>query len=104
MIDRIRDQYEHLYHMPFPNLGKVVGDFPMYEMLLTGVANSYIAGRTLALDDLPAPDDGTFEAVLELRQKQSLTDEEQSFLEYFEVLETLQALLEQALQSGNSAS
>ena len=80
MIDPIRRQYEYLYDLPFPGLGSSASDLNLYDSLLAGVAQSYISGRPVGLEDVPIADEGTIEAVLELRQKHSLTDEEQSVI------------------------
>ncbi|HKP54737.1 MAG TPA: hypothetical protein VJ183_19040 [Chloroflexia bacterium] len=106
MIDHIRREYERFDDLPFPDLGKVVGDFPFYDSLLAGVVHSYITGRLVDfdVDNIPIPDDGTVEVVDELRRKPIRTLEEQEFLDYFDVLQNLQVMLQRALQQEGSTS
>ncbi|MDQ5826297.1 MAG: hypothetical protein M3441_19050 [Chloroflexota bacterium] len=104
MIDDISAQYEYFYNLPFPEMAGMVGDFLLYDGLLAGIVDSYIHGVPVVLDDIPTPDEGTIEAVSALRQKPFRTQEEQSFLQYFDALGALRASLEEALQPKHPTS
>ena len=104
MIDAIRGHYDRLVAARFPQLGKRVGDFALWDSLLAGTANSYITGRLVKLEDIPLPDDETIRFADELHKQPSLSHEEHCFLEYFAILEALRHSLELALQSDDPAS
>ena len=95
MINEIDNLYQYLKALPFPELGKQIGDFPLYDALLAGVANNYIQRRVLPdLDKIPCPDLETINEVNALRHKSDSKKGEVEFLQYFKVLEELQAVLE----------
>jgi hypothetical protein len=87
--------FESLLRRPFPRLGKQVGDFPLYDSLLAGLAGRYLKGKVVNQSEVPEPDRGTLEAVtaLRLKARAQLSEEERDFLEYFEHMEDVRAAL-----------
>jgi hypothetical protein len=96
----VQSLYDYVYHLPFPSLGKVIGDFGLYDSLLVGFANSFLAGEDVDASNIPAPDSGTLSAVKKLRHKTRLTEDERMFLEYFDHLSALADSLSECLTSG----
>jgi hypothetical protein len=86
---------ESLRRRPFPRLGKQVGDFPLFDSLLAGVADRYLMGKAVNRAEVPEPDLGTLEAesALRLKARAQLSAEERDFLEYFEHMERVRACL-----------
>jgi hypothetical protein len=86
---------EKLRRLPFPKLGKQIGDFPLYDSLLAGVADRYIRGRPVDRSEIPEPDLETLDAVAALRAKAAadLSEEEKQFLEYYEHMEHVRGVL-----------
>jgi hypothetical protein len=89
----IRPLYERLSALPFPTLGRSIGDFPFYEALLAGCASRIANGYLLDLSTVPSPDEETLKAVAELRAKTSLCADERAFLEYFDLTEEIRIAL-----------
>jgi hypothetical protein len=89
----VKSLYERFRALPFPALGRSIGDFPLYEALLAGCASRVANGYLLDLSTVPSPDDGTLEAVAELRAKAALSADERAFLEYFELMEEIRLAL-----------
>lgn len=88
-----KDLLSLLIQKPFPELGKQVGHFPLYDSLLAGCANQALSGTPLPPKDIPIPDEATVAFVKMLRSKARLEKEEQYFLEYFDLLEKIRKLL-----------
>lgn len=89
----VRDLYERLRGLPFPALGKQVGDFPLYDSLLAGCADRAYRGQQVDIAEVPVPDEETAKQVALLRKKDRLSMEEAAFLEYFDTLECLRLAL-----------
>jgi len=89
MFDTIRDLYDELKKLPFPELGKVIGDFPLYDSLLAGTANSILKKKRISIEAIPAPDSETEQKFKSLKQKADLDPAEQEFVAYFNLLENL---------------
>ncbi len=77
-------------------MGKVVGDFGLYDGLLMGVASKYVAGEQVDRERIPPRDGDTEVVVGALRKKPALTAPEKEFLEYCDLLESLASALESA--------
>src|SRR5262245_33779581 len=92
-MKHVKQLYERLCALPAPALGMSIGHFPLYEALLAWCADRVANGGLLDLSTVPSPDDGTVQAVAELRSKASLTDDERAFLEYFDMLEEIRTAL-----------
>jgi hypothetical protein len=93
MPSEIHALYERLRSMPFPGLGKRVGEFVLYDGLLAGCADRASRGERVPPAEVPAPDDETLRRVGELRRKPRLDDDEAEFLRYFEVLDRIRTSL-----------
>jgi len=99
MASQIQELFGYLHRAPFPSLGKRVGDFPLYDSLLAGCAERASRGEMVLPSEIPVSDDETSKCVAELRQKSDISQEEQAFLDYFDLLEQIRtALHRQALQ------
>ena len=85
--------YERLQALPWPVLAGQIGDFALYESLLAGCLHRAAHHHLLDLSSLPQPDEGTIQAVAEIRLKAQPSAEEIEFLEYFELLETIRLAL-----------
>jgi hypothetical protein len=94
MTNSIKVLYETIMRQPFPSLGKRIGDFPLYDSLLMGIAASYLEGVGIKASEIPVPDGETEQDVSVLRRKtHSLSEEEKEFLAYFDSLESLRKSL-----------
>ena len=89
----VKPLYERFRALPFPALGRSIGDFPLYEALLAGCASRVANGYLLDLSTVPSPDEDTVKAVAELRAKTSLSADERAFLEYFGLMEEIRIAL-----------
>jgi hypothetical protein len=89
----VKPLYERFRALPFPALGRSIGDFPLYEALLAGCASRIANGYLLDISTVPSPDEETRKAVVELRAKTSLSPDERAFLEYFDVMEEIRLAL-----------
>jgi hypothetical protein len=88
--------YGRLRTLPWPALGKNVGDFALYDTLLAGCADRVARGEPLDVPKVPVPDQGTLSQVKLLRKKAELTQAERAFLEYFDLLEEIRYALDAA--------
>jgi len=93
MPQNIQELFARLCRMPFPALGRRVGDFALLDSLLAGCAERASRGELVSSSEIPVPDDETSRHVAELRRRSDLSDEERSFLQYFELLEEISASL-----------
>lgn len=93
MASEIQALYEQLRVTPFPDLGKQVGDFVLYDSLLAGCADRAARGESIPLADIPMPDDETLRRVNELRLKRELGSDEAEFLRYFVLQERIRVIL-----------
>lgn len=89
----IKEFYQAVRSTAFPVIGKRVGDFPLYDSLLAGCADRASHGRPVLISELPLPDQETLKFIEELRGNHSPTNEEQLFLQYFDMLESLRMAL-----------
>ena len=92
-MSNVKQLYERLRALPWPVLARSVGDFALYETLLTGCADRFARGGLVDTSKIPAPDEETIARVNLLRKKNALTQEERAFLEYFELLEEIRSAL-----------
>ena len=90
---KIKELFDGLQQQPFPDLGKRVGDFPLYDSLLAGCAERASRGELIPQSDIPIPDEETARFVSELRQKSVISGEEHAFLMYFDSLEQIRLFL-----------
>lgn len=95
MSSDVRDLYERLRSKPFPALGRQIGDFPLYDALVAGCANRAARGEEVTEPEVPVPDEGTLRYVADMRKRPVQSQEEQAFLEYFELLEDICRALQQ---------
>lgn len=93
MPSAIRALYARLRSTPFPDFGKRVGDFVLYDSLLAGCADRAARGEAVPSADVPVPDEETLRRVDELKGRGRLDDSEAEFLRYFELLEQIRASL-----------
>lgn len=98
MTEKVDATYRRLREMPFPSRGRHIGDFPLYDALLAGIADRYCQGQAVRAKEIPVPDRETVAWVESHRGQEGLTTEEREFLEYFELLESLRKLLEEAAE------
>jgi hypothetical protein len=103
MSKDIRTLYEQLKKTPFPELGKVVGDFAFYDSLLAGTASSYLNGAIISPESVPWPDEETEEVLKSLRKKQKRTEQEAELLAYASLLDQLREEIAKASKPGPSA-
>lgn len=101
MSKAIRALFEQLKKTPFPELGKVVGDFTLYDSLVAGTASSYLDGAIISPDSVPAPDYETEEALKTLKKKPKLTEQEADLLEYAQLLDRLRKEIAKAGKVGS---
>jgi len=92
-MNNVKRLYEQLGQLPWPALAACVGDFALYESLLVGCADRVAKGHLLDMSKIPAPDQGTVDAVSALRKRPVPTEEEQRFLEYYDLLEQIRVAL-----------
>src|SRR5262245_22340747 len=67
-IQTIKLLWEALENAPFPELGKQVGGFALYDSLLAGTAKSVLTGSKVKPADIPLPDEETREVVKQIRK------------------------------------
>ncbi len=79
-MEKIRALFAELEKMPFPPLGKNIGDFPLYESLLAGTVASFLEGRKLTLEEIPAPDAETEKGVCHIKEMGKLDKQQPSLL------------------------
>jgi hypothetical protein len=95
--ERIFELYKQFRDLPFPRLGHDIGNFVLFDSQVAGGVDSYLHGKPVHEASLAPPDDDTYQDILALREKTELTEEERSFLGYYEVLEELQSAVRQAV-------
>jgi hypothetical protein len=95
MTNEIRELFDRLRLEPFPELGKRIGDFPLYESLLAGCAQRASRNEVVSLSEIPVPDKDTSRSVDDLRRKGDRSEEEGAFLQYFDLLEQIRLALHQ---------
>ena len=93
MSSTIQGLFNRLCQLPFPSIGKRVGDFPLYDSMVAGCASRAAAGETISEAEIPVPDDDTAAYVATLREKKDPTEEEHAFLVYVALLERVCAAL-----------
>ena len=76
MNTRISVLFEELRNTPFPELGKIVGDFPLYDALVAGTASSFLRGAKVDREAIPQPDPETNAMLTSLRKKHRLDAKE----------------------------
>jgi len=91
----LADLYLEARQCPFPRLGRIIGDFVLYDSLLMGVVSCRIAGDHVKALDIPVPDEESLAAAENLRAKSNVTPDEAEFLAYYAMLERLRESLRQ---------
>jgi hypothetical protein len=89
MNQKIRVLFEEFKSTPFPQLGKVVGDFALYDSLMAGTVSSFLDGDKVDLEDIPVPDKETEETLNVLEKSPKLDEQEADFVKYAQLLHTL---------------
>jgi hypothetical protein len=89
VANRIRSLLNEFKNVPFPLLGKELGDFPLYDSLLAGIASSLAENAKIDLGFVPAPDKEAQALFDLLKSKSGCTPEEAQFLKYYRLLEEL---------------
>jgi hypothetical protein len=90
--DRVKLLYANLRALSFPTIGKGVGDFVLYDSLLAGCADRVVRGE-FDVSNLPALDSETASVVTMLRKKSDRSDDENAFIQYFDLLQSLRLAL-----------
>jgi|SRR5579875_867783 hypothetical protein len=93
--------FDELRNIPFPELGKVIGDFVLYDSLLAGTASSFLAGVPIDLEAIPVPDQETETALNTLEKKSTLDRQEAEFLKYAQLLDELRKKIIKAIKAGH---
>ena len=104
MNQRIRVLFEHFKNAPFPPLGKVVGDFPLYDSLMAGTVSSFLNGAKVDLEAIPVPDRETEKTLNCLKKKTRLDSQEAEFLKYAQLLDELREEVTKAINARGSRS
>lgn len=99
-MDNIKQLYERLRETPFPEYGKLVGDFVLYDSLLAGCADRFYRGESVCTSEVPVPDEETMFCIRQLQNKKELNKEEFNFLQYFVLLEDIQQALTDVKNEG----
>ena len=94
-MNRVERLYARLHALPFPTLGKSIGDFPLYDALLAGLASRAAQGHFVEISEIPAPDESTISHAAMLRKKGDKSPAETAFLKYFDLLEEIRLVLSQ---------
>lgn len=89
MNDELHEKYKRLCALPFPKLGKVVGDFVLWDTLLMGIADRVQNSEAVGSDQVPLPDTESRDAIEFIKAKQNRTIEEEEFYEYFLALDEI---------------
>jgi hypothetical protein len=103
-VKHIERLYAKLRALPFPTLGKSIGDFPLYDALLAGLASRAAQGHFDENSTIPAPDTPTISHASILRKKDDKSPAEMAFLEYFDLLEEIRSVLGQRSPLRSSPS
>jgi hypothetical protein len=85
--------YARLCTLPFPALGKSIGDFALYDALLASLASRASQGHLISVAEVPVPDEQTITQVTKLRAKGNRSRDETAFLDYFDALEEIRSAL-----------
>jgi hypothetical protein len=88
--------YARLCAMPFPVLGKSIGHFAFYDSLLAGLASRAAQSSPVNEAEVPLPDQETIAQVTKLRAKGYRSPDEIAFLNYFDALEEIRAVMSQS--------
>jgi hypothetical protein len=93
MPNEIQALYGRLRELPFPALGKQIGEFPLYDGLVAGCADRASRGETVSAAEVPGPDTETLRYVSEVSDRGASGKEELAFIEYFNLLEDVRRAL-----------
>ena len=96
----IRVLFEQFKTVPFPELGKTVGDFALYDSLMAGTVSSYLDGANIVPEAIPIPDQETERMLKVLKKKVRPTRPEADFLNYAQLLNELRAQVAKAVKVG----
>jgi hypothetical protein len=98
---KIKDLFEQLQRERFPAMGKRVGDFVLYDSLLSGMAASLLEGRKVEPCEVPNPDRESAAEANRLLRMTERSGEQTEFLRYFQLLDRLRlAMLELVAEAG----
>jgi hypothetical protein len=86
---RIRNILNEFEKVPFPRLGKGLGDFPLYDSLIAGIAYSLVISGKIEPMTVPARDKDAQASFEKLSVKPMLTPDENEFVTYYRLLEDL---------------
>jgi hypothetical protein len=92
-LDRVRTLFTQLTAEPFPQMGKIVGEFVLYDALLAGTADSVLASNSIVLDHIPNPDAETVDTMNNLKARTALSNDERDLVNYFDLLTKLRHAL-----------
>jgi hypothetical protein len=102
MNQKIDSLSNALKKLPFPALGKVVGDFAFYDSLLAGAVTSFLRGASIDPHGIPGPDEQSAVKLALLKNKLKPNIPETEFLKYAELLEQLRSELIKEACGGKS--
>jgi hypothetical protein len=94
--------FEQLRNTPFPALGKVIGDFALYDSLLAGTVSSFLAGAKVDVEAVPILDQQTAATLSALKKKKTLYRQEADFLKYAQLWDELREEVIKAVKAGGS--
>lgn len=89
MKKSIHALFDDFKNVPFPQLGKMVGDFPFYDSLIAGIVSSFLKGERIDPATIPVPDPETEQVLEALIRKQSPNAQEIEFASYVRLLNEL---------------
>ncbi len=89
MANSIRSLLNEFEKVPFPELGKGLGDFPLYDAFIGGIASSLAGNVKVDLGSVPTPDKEAQALFDLLKGRSRLTSDEAQFVKYFRLLEGL---------------
>ena len=98
--EKLKLQFERIRGLRFPSMGYDIGDFPLYDSGLMGVAASMMSGHRVDAEGIPSPDLETMDEVARLRSHPVFEAGQAEFLAYYTELEKLRLLLEELAASA----
>ncbi len=96
--------YSLLCATPMPHLGKLIGDFALYDSLLAGWAGRAMRGEIVGAGDLPDLDDETRMLAEHVRQTATPTFEELEFVKYLDLTDAVRRCLLDTLSTSGKDS
>ncbi len=83
--------FDELSSAPFPELGKQLGDFGLYDSLVAGALSAATKNQERSV---PSPDNVSQRFAEELRHREDKSASEREFLQYWFLLERICRFLE----------